>query len=271
MPVSIRNIARTVIAAAASRLDAGETCALTCPFCNGGRTAEVSLYVTRQPDGAAPYICHRASCGERGVVSLSPQAAIAARKTSRGPWEGSLSRELSPYWRERFDRAVVGDDKREPHYYGLHALENDPDTAAWVLRDIYGQRLGISLRSDSQGKRIRSHKETDKSLYHYLPGTGGTWVVEDALSAAAVCAHGRRAVALLGTVLHDDVREDITAHEPMGFIVALDPGAEKQAAQIGNRLRSYTTRPVHVLYNTKDIKDMTLDEQVALIFTRGAV
>lgn len=245
---------------------------MVCPFCNGGRAKDVAFYVTRTDDGTGVlYVCHRASCGKRGRLMLD--ARHTGRITdirvvpSREPWRGSLQRGLSPYWQAKYDAACLGELKRASYEVGLFANADWPDEIVWVLRDVYSQRIGIQTRcDDAPGRKIvKSHKETEKSLYAFFGGRGslGTWIVEDCLSAAAVASHGRRAVALLGTYLHDDVRADITFSDSSGYIVALDPGAEKDANLVRERLACYTTRPIHVLYLPKDIKNMTESEQFA--------
>lgn len=265
--------ARAAIRLAGADLAPGGTSRMVCPFCNGGRSRDVSFYVTRSDDGTgALYVCHRASCGKRGRLAIDGRSLGTVtdirRVPSREPWQGSLQRELSPYWQAKYDAACLGEYKMLPHQVGLFGNADWPEEIVWVLRDTNGLRLGVQTRRDAPGRKIvKSHKETEKALYSAFAGKAslGTWLVEDCLSAAAISSWGRKSVALLGTYLHDDVRADITFSDTHGYIVALDPGAEKDAALVRERLVCYTTRPVHVLYMPKDFKNMNEKEQFATL------
>jgi hypothetical protein len=264
--------ARAAIRLAGADLAPGATARTRCPFCDGGRNRDEAFYVTRSDDASyVLYVCHRASCGKRGRLSLSgytPQVRDIRKVPSLEPWRGSLQRGLSDYWQAKYDSACLGEFKRAPHEVGLFGNADWTDECVWVLRDVNALRLGVQTRRDVPGRKIvKSHKETDKALYSYFPGKSdhGTWLVEDCLSAAALSSWGRRAVALLGTFLHDDVRAEITYSNTPGYIVALDPGAERDAAIVKQRLACYTTRPVHVLYLPKDFKNMNEKEQFAML------
>lgn len=266
--------ARAAIRLAATELAEDDTARITCPFCGGGRSKDAAFYVTRT-GGSVLYVCHRASCGKRGRLSLAGyvQNSTARKVAVHQPWTGRLTRVLPPAWEARAASAICGPDRREtPYYYGLYGNADDTQSVVWLLRDVYDRRIGVQTRTEKYGRKIvLSHKEGAKSLHSYFQGSDSLWIVEDCLSAAAVSAWGPRAVALLGTYLHDDVRDDITRFPTSGYIVALDPGAEKAAALVKSRLSCYTTRPVHVLYIQKDIKDMTYDEQRATILERGRI
>jgi len=267
--------ARAAIRLAASELPDGDTARVSCPFCGGGRSKDEAFYITRL-NHYALYVCHRATCGKRGRLALGDYVSTVddIRKVPiPKPWTGALRRDLSAYWQGKYDQACLGEFKRPAYQIGLYANADWPDETVWLLHNRNGQRIGVQTRRDGPGRKVvRSHKETPASLYNYFGSNSdhGTWIVEDCLSAAALNSWGRRAVALLGTFLHDDVRADITYSPTSGFIVALDPGAERDAGIVKQRLSCYTTRPVHVLYMPKDFKNMNEQEQFATL-VRGRI
>lgn len=67
------------------RTTAAHTEKLRCPKCDGGRTHEISLSLTIDPDGCgATWRCHRGSCGwdGGGRTSVQGQRVCAASRTS---------------------------------------------------------------------------------------------------------------------------------------------------------------------------------------------
>jgi hypothetical protein len=274
--------ARADIRATGADLAPGNTRRLRCPFCLGGRSHDESFYVTRTDDGGGVlYVCHRASCGKRGRLSLggglAPVQSIT-RVPLPGRWEGSLCPLRLPSYRKLYYEACCGPFLKTPSANGLFTVADDPEETVWILHDLYRQRIGVQTRKMLNGRKIvRSHKETATSLYNFFPGEGEfnqphrpMWIVEDCLSAAAISSYGLPAVALLGTFLHKDVRDSITVCPVPAYVVALDPGAEKQAALVKSSLECYTTRPCFVLYMDKDFKNMTPQEQQQTLI-RGAV
>lgn len=249
---------------------------LLCPFCDGGPDREISLVLTLRDEGAF-YCCHRASCGEKGVLGGANTRRILGEGGSKTPakqhepYTGDIVPVSGGYPARRWEAARILDGyTRYPEYFGLWTdSTNSPEV--WVLRNVYGERIGVQTRyhdynprEDSYRKRVRTYKETSGPVYHALLHKWDgkerqCWIVEDALSAAVAHSWGHNAVALLGTYLSPELAMELgqISERTSAFIVALDPGAEHAALRAFNTLKSCTTRDCRVRYLTCDIKDMS--------------
>lgn len=274
-----RASARAILASVASELQT-DTARIVCPFCNGGNDNESSLVLTVSKDGTF-YCCHRASCGQAGVLGPSLGASGSKVPAKRKPHEPYTGEIREPFWISRallrWYKIPRGGDTFNYLQAGLHTDQTD-ENEVWVLRDLKGRVIGHQVRklSPKGRKLVKSWKiqDTSASLYH-APGfktarSTVAWIVEDPLSAATLRTWGYPAVALLGTVLHDDLADQLGSHVwPRSYVIALDPGAENAAKACKRKLECYTTRPVRIAYTRDDIKDMNKPQLYRLLKEYG--
>lgn len=248
----------------------GVTVRALCPVCEGGRSREQSLAVTR--DGPlVRYICHRAKCGEAGVLGGSgPVAALEARRPDFVPRPYPYPvRSPGPehwVWGKLHAPGSTGLAAR----IGLATKAGDEEELVWELRDMDWAVTG-HLSRHYPDKTIRTWRTVPGPVYGWFasrrPET--VWIVEDPLSAARVQLAGQGALCLCGTGMSRELMA-VLAHwhrrqvryygEPLGVTVALDPDATYKGRDLA---RALTSRyGIDTLWRplTKDIKDMEPDE-----------
>ncbi len=206
-----------------------------CPKCDGGDTREKTFSVVAGVVYPLVGRCYRDKCGYRlvdGTASAPAAPAFEPRPLCK------------PYCLPK-DRLAL---------YGERVLRDDPDTTAWLLTSLSGQRLGATTRS--KAKTIRTFREVNATMYYWngkhIP-RDRLWIFEDPRSAA-LC--GMPAIALLGTSLAEDVAADISKLpcSPL-VLVALDPGAEEAGMKAYRRLREWGVNASFVPMEC-DFKDM---------------
>jgi len=231
--------------------------------------------LTMRQEGAF-YCCHRASCGEVGM--LGPRGAGAMRARDPMPISQIFAAEYrlarpGDYWHSRLESATDG--LVSPALAGLHVLAHDPDTCVWKCHSLSGEIRGYQTRRQEAGggKRVRTYRESMEPMYHVVPPTSIPTVsyaviVEDALSAACVASHQHYGIALLGTYLSKELAEEIAAYDFQAIQVALDPGAEEASSKAAARLRAYVACPVYQIFLPEDLKDLPVQEQRSMINCR---
>lgn len=245
---------RASIALEALPLAVGTTVSVLCPKCGGGTSKERKLSLTRSYNGAM-YMCHRASCGFRGFVSMdgtgSSKDTLPSKPTAR-PFTGQLH-PLEDFIQDDFVRQYKGfkDGECQEQLY-----TDGCGNLVFTCRGFNGEVLGHVTRS--QDKTIRTYRAregTDMYSYYapvasvFKPGV--LFIVEDCISAMCIASHGYNALALLGTHLSDQVRTAIIDNGVMGRVF-LDPDAATKALAIANRLPSGRA----IIGHTKDPKDL---------------
>lgn len=237
---------------------------LLCPKCGGGSTAEKSLAVTRD-DAGARWFCHRAGCGYKGGTGGTGPAPTPATFTPRpldAPWR-------FPERGEHWHTAITARGIAAPLLpawcarNGFRVLEADPDVAVWELRNFDGEVMGHMTRSAD--KRIREWIQRPGPVYWYRGDRCPRflWLFEDCMSAALATAE-TSAVALLGTKTPAGFLKELAQLRPGHVIVALDPGAQEDAAAITYRLVA-SGFSVRVCLLPQDFKDMDEKRRYALV------
>ncbi|MGE3384917.1 MAG: toprim domain-containing protein [Pyrinomonadaceae bacterium] len=230
--------------------DDSATRMLLCPLCGGGRSKEAKLSVTGDRDGYVWY-CFRASCGFKGKAGkhVEPVKRTFEPRVFEQPtrwaddWEARNLHNMA-----HCRMAIEG---------GMRVLEAEPSTAVWVCRHLNGSICGVTTRTAD--KKIRTYRLTE-NFYHSIGGKEkGLWIVEDPKSAAKLACYTKvTVVVLLGTHMGGETEDDIvrwarTYKNPI--YVALDPGAEAEAAKIVQRLVNRGAE-VSFVPLQKDIKDL---------------
>lgn len=262
MPVYTRHAyaqARAELAERMREYDDPATRMLLCPLCGGGRTKEAKLSVTGDRDGYVWY-CFRASCGFKGKAGKHVEQV----KSPFEPREFTGDTRWPDDWEARNLHGL--DNSRIAIEGGMKVLEDEPSTAVWVCRHLNGSICGTVTRTSN--KKIRTYRLTE-NFYHSIGGTlRGAWIVEDPKSATKLAYYAdTTAIALLGTHMNGFVETDIAKYatdfdDPV--YVALDPGAEVEAAKIVSRFvdRGIET---HFIPLQKDIKDLDSQAIRALV------
>jgi hypothetical protein len=114
------------------------------------------------------YCCHRAACGESGIINKIGVAYTADERTTKPkpqtkqfdtPFRALQDGEL---WADRWYDAV-GSMDYAPAKAGLFLSEADPMEAVWLCQGFNYELLGYQTRINWQvgGKRVRTFKETE--------------------------------------------------------------------------------------------------------------
>lgn len=229
-----------------------------CPFCNGGRTKELSLSVSY--DGL--YLCHRASCGARG--KWDSRYCAAPKRTSTWPTLNTLNGDaleslVNTYSLTKNDLASLRPEE---------AVTCKGETRWWY--PIFGPD------GSTRGGVARLNGGTPKSLTYVDGGYKlGSWynpsnptfyghavLVEDQVSAAKLGQYVTT-VALMGTNLNDTLTGYLSGSGIKHLYIALDADALSTAVSIANKVGVYFDS-CSVICLTKDIKDTSHPEILAL-------
>lgn len=270
----------------ASELMEGDTSRGTCPFCHGGRHKEESFAVTRR-GGDALYVCHRASCGYKGVLSISGNPT---RLTPRKKPEKDHVLRCNTFPLTQQTRAALRDrfeftDPMIDYYQLSETWEGD------IIIPVYNSRGLIQ----GHERRVKDPKKAKAIRYNGLDADGMAWynampsyglpaelipkayrerrfidhsvvLVEDVYSAMKANAF-INTVALLGTSMSP---EKAAAIATMGYervILALDQDATTKAAALVRRYRGLLPN-MQVLPLRADIKDTPYAQVAQLIFNQ---
>lgn len=240
-----------------------------CPACKGGGSAERSLSISRGDDGILRWMCHRASCGFRGIHSpkgvipnFSKQVPTEPKGSKRTYSEHQLPDEIKQMLNDRFLLT-----EQTIRYWNLRWA---PEYDGRVILPVKGPNLedrGVVLRNDygAPKKALTSFNELGKpNLAWFLANQSEhnpLYIVEDIYSALRLWQAGVHAVALIGTHLNTDRVREIglmaKALDVQPFL-ALDLDAfglsVKYAIEYRDMCRMTATKI------NKDVKDMSEQE-----------
>lgn len=275
------NAAVTVARLAGAQLTAGQTRRVLCPVCGGGKTAELSLTVSRVYDGRIAYHCHRASCDVGGYVddvgSFTPNAPIQGRVLR--PYDKPL-RHVTPQDVQYFGDRFHLDEFTVERFIKV----TDYDEYALPIYADYGKRIGVVIRQPVWSGDVECHrkgKETAPKTMTYLEvddepisiyasmsphilTLNSVVVVEDQISAIRVWQLGIPAVALLGTHMNMRRIRAIQRIGTDGVVIALDEDATDKAFAMAQRW-SLAFKSCRVAMLDTDIKDMDDEEIIDIL------
>lgn len=274
----------TEVLALARHLEAGTSAtSLVCPRCAGGAKKDKSFSVTRTSSKVL-FKCHRATCGYRGVVQVTPSASTLDNKeggkvpqsgnyifraprdtTYRGPTEGlppdiveTLSRRwsLSEWHLNRWSVRYINRGTFRGFCGRIALPVIDPET---------GTKAGLLVRSlDARDKpKTLLYSTCTSSLYTSTSSTSTLVLVEDVISSIRLSKHVH-SLALLGTSLSTSkasiVQSLVTKLKINNIVLALDKDALHCSLVQVNKLKLVVQVPVQVVALDKDIKDLTEEE-----------
>lgn len=256
----------------AMSIAAGETKnGLICPKCNGGRSGDGSLSITKE-HGQIKWICFRAGCGYRGIKHDNPNNEAASSYTPAPrphvcPTEGLNSGDYTVF-RERYNIPSVGlkgvRKTEDGHYWVFPVRHVDGSVTGYVHKKRMAHVLG--RKNDIYGARGQMHWARTG-----FPRFPKLLVVEDWISAAR-CSFRANTVALLGTHLSQEQAVLLSQHtEEVVFM--LDEDAWHKSIELCNKYDilfsggcSYITWESGL-----DPKDMTPEEFHSVMENIGVV
>lgn len=239
-----------------------------CPSCSGGSSSERTLSVSKR-DGKLLYICHRASCGVRGVAYAGSSGHSSTKQVST---RGAVGR-----WAAREAESIgVGDRKYLSENYSLEGRHISKWGLGWdsltdrlvlPVLSFRGEMEGATLRSLSgQKPKSLSHTESMAMAWYLNHSSDSLIIVEDQLSAIRAADYVN-AVALLGVNLSDDRASVIRAAKFDEVFIALDNDAFQLTLDYSIKYRSYLQ--LVPLKLEKDIKDMSTKELEAWLHSNA--
>lgn len=236
-----------------------------CPACEGGRTGERSLSVSRV-NHSLLFICHRAACALRGGVTVlgngDVHEGLAAgrpvrlsgaeryRLTGKGPLPKGVSAYLETRYHLRQEDFARGELSWTREYSG-----NNSGRLVMPVRDVASTMYGfVARRLDSDGgPKTLSFLEDTRGAWYHKAGSNGVLLVEDQLSAIRA-AHHITTVALLGAVVSDSLLSALVKRGYDRVYLALDKDAYDKSIKQALRFRDKIRMRVPQL--PCDIKDM---------------
>lgn len=237
-----------------------------CPDCRGGRSTEQSFNVTVSRDGTqVAYMCHRGSCGFRGVLggNIPRRAEHNLTLREHRPYTGpcyTLPTETLAFLAERYGMPVTAVER--------HIKAGEAPWYVLPMADPTGRIRGHGIRwpwklagkPTAQPKyRCILGRPDEIALAWYPANSLQTVLVEDQLSAMRLSAgHGIRAAALIGTDLNSDKVREIQ-HCGLHVVLALDRDATTKAFTLA-RDWGAAFKSFQVVCLDQDIKDMTSDK-----------
>lgn len=241
----------------------------SCPYCNGGRSADRSLSISLTSGGAILYMCHRASCKAKGIIGPRGTGGIHSSGGGVSFNPKRYSGKVGPLFLEDFE-----------FLDGRYGLSVDLITSSGWMRMVdfpntelppplimpiispNGMFRGVcTRRTDAEGKKqVRVFKEVDEPLLcWYRHVNPKVIVVEDQISALKASNYCT-AVALMGTNLdYNKVEEIAEVANGAPVWIALDRDATAKAFDYFKLYRAWIPE-LSLLMLTKDIKDMRDDE-----------
>lgn len=243
----------------------GEQIRDVCPFCGGGRTKEKS-FVAVNEGGVIRYICHRGSCGKRGVwlsdsevgaslTTVSPDRYVKPWPHKQTPSKPELADFASKYHLTDDDlsrlRPMVCYDEHKHKRWWYPIFGPHGSVHGGQARSLEGVRPK-SLTFMEDGYKLGS--------WYVCDGAESVVLVEDQVSAAKLGGIVTT-VALLGCHLNDTLMLFLAKHTKH-LKIALDYDALDKAASLAHRVAPYF-HTVSVIPLTTDIKNMDgIDEEV---------
>lgn len=235
----------------------GTTSSTVCPFCNGGRTHEISFNVTNTGTEIL-YICHRASCGKSGRYFVDgdvpedlfpkPRWKPQVRTPSKVELQQLINKyHLTPDELSRLRPQMCVDTKQKRWWYPVFGP--------------HGSTHGGVARSLEPGVRPKVLTYLDDTSYHlgswYLHTSGVERIalVEDQVSAARLSGYVTT-VALMGTHLHHDLLMFLARHRVQHLFIVLDSDAFDKAVKMSQGISPYFPKTTVVPLDV-DIKNDT--------------
>lgn len=251
-----------------SYLQDGESVAgQLCPVCRGGESGEHTLSVSKR-ETSLLWICHRASCGFKGVTGSPRHYGERTRiPSTRGVFGRQIARESGVIPTEI--RSLLAERYRitDTHAarFGL-GWTNDTEQGERLvipIKDYYGEVTGSVLRAFNGAlPKAKTHTEQGAIAWFTNPATTSCIIVEDCLSAIRASDY-LTSVALLGTNFNDNMAQEIADAGLSPVYMALDADAYNKAVKYVMKHRSSLN--MRLLRLAKDIKDMTTDELSSLM------
>ena len=243
-----------------------------CPKCSGGQSHEGSLSVTCE-GGQLKFLCHRASCDFRGVLTINGRALVPAtderpERKPIGPGYAAIRKGPLPEAAKEFlwSRYGLTDDHINR---GLlqWTTAYSPEGKGRVLmpvRDCDGHVYGHTVRKidDQRGKKSLTFVGNSSGAWYHCPGSRDVILVEDQISAIRASSY-LNAVALLGTNITDKALRDIKESEFNRVFLCLDADALPRAIELVQKHKADVK--LHLLQLNWDIKDMTEKDLVQFL------
>lgn len=259
---------------------------MVCPWCHGGRHKEESFIITRR-GGDGLFVCHRASCGLKGIVSLS--GSPTKREERKPPQREhkllcdtfALSQQTLAALRDRFQFTAP-----MMEHYGLSETKEGD-----IIIPIYNSRgliQGHERRVKEPGKakaiRYNGLDADGMGWYNAVPAYGlpeeyvpktyrdrrfidhSIILVEDLFSAMKANAYMHSA-ALLGTHLSPEKAGELATMAYEHVFLALDQDATAKAAAIARRWRGILPN-LRVVPLRADLKDTSYADVGTIIYNQ---
>lgn len=249
---------------AAKLYDGEEARPTVCPFCGGGTNLDISFCMKREGYKVL-YICHRASCGIKGVMSVGSKASKAARHKKRVFVTDTdpLCPEARAFLMEHNHLSLTelnrGEISQTSHYspagrYRIYMPIFRPDgtVRGYACKDLFKQQSPKVLN-------FLFKEDECKVSWYSVRKSKALVVVEDQLSAIRLSSYVT-SVALLGTHISEEFLDEClrTCGLDRDIYLSLDKDATnsaiKQALNLASRVK------IRVVPLEKDIKDLTREE-----------
>lgn len=216
---------RKEIKASCAYLPLGESIRTICPYCNGGKSKELSLACTRTATGIL-WHCKRASCGKGGIIGEIPPKTVGADKVKKKTraYKGNLCLLSEIDWAVHF--GVYGISLSKCLEQGIQSAV-DINRIYMPIYNLSGYQIGENLRAlgkDQLPKSIKNKFNEKEPLIHCPLGTKVEKVlvlVEDQTSAIKA-SKVIPTVALMGTNITDEAVELFRSAGVEEIIMCLD-------------------------------------------------
>lgn len=245
----------------AETLPNGQTISIICPWCVGGRTREVSLYITRF-GAVIKYHCFRASCvgSSSGQIGGIRTAQAVKEKGSPTPhvfdWDTYPLTDGALEW--LWTMYYIYEDIA--FYYRLSQSVRGDVVVPMFART--GERTGniVKLRNPNGRPKILTYPGESSSGLSWFMGahepTERLIIVEDSFSAIRASEY-LDAVALLSTNMNDTKAQEIAAGKYKEVLLCLDADATAVSVRIAKRYRAYLPNVRVVSLVGPDLKNRT--------------
>jgi hypothetical protein len=246
---------------------------IVCPWCNGGPGGEVSMNLTRKPDGLA-YNCHRASCGVRGYVGSVAafdvnQEPARKERIYTGPVQ-ALTADDYDYFEGAYELPFTAIDgfiyRSYDGRYILPIIWRGEDRG-YVLRKPWpGAPIAQPWQGIKSDVYLHDSSKAQHALYNRKYPDRPVVIVEDQLSAMKVVEANNNvyAVALLGSLLNLEKVREIQQLRGSEVIFALDADATALSFRYARDFGlAFPKARVAIL--EKDLKDTKLSDIPAVL------
>ena len=249
-----------------------------CFACEGGRTQEKTLSVTRTETGVL-FNCHRASCGVSGcatfagapVVRLSKEAQSNQRVPARARYASlikeSLPADVRDYLRERYGISDNLCARGLLRWTEAHSPKGHGRVVLPILNNKNEPYGYVARRLDTQiGAKAFTFVDDNEGSWYINRNSKVLLIVEDQLSALKA-SQFVNTVALLGTNITDATLKAIISGQYTAVYLALDKDAFPKSVKLAVELRPQVSLSLIRLH--KDIKDLSVVEISELFLKEG--